>query len=228
MLSASVKVLAALVFSALAASCAMPAGAEETWHAGTGLSVGDSFTYSICEKTCYEVSLDFRAKLVSDGRPVWVVQAQVSDRQHVLLLDPATMDIAPATYDFGLSGSLSRTLLYVSEFAPPHAPKSLEPGAAWGSVHGPVPGTQLAVMARDWIQAGGTMHNVALLQYTVFETSTVAISPDLPFPVSAAVYGIQTAPDPPIAFAFELEGYSRGGQGACPVSGDAVGQPSNK
>ena len=211
--------MAALVFSALAASCAMPAGAEETWHAGTGLSVGDSFTYSICEKTCYEVSLDFRAKLVSDGRPVWVVQAQASDRQHVLLLDPATMDVAPATYDFGLSGSLSRTLLYILEFAPPHAPKSLEPGAAWGPVAGPVPGAQLAVMARDWVRAGGTTHDAALLQHTVFETSTVAISPDLPFPVSAAVYGPQTAPDPPLAFAFELEGHSRGG--GCNVSGDA-------
>ena len=213
-LSTSVRVFAALMFSALAVSCAHSAGAAETWHAGTGLSVGDSFTYSICEKNCYEVSLDFRAKLVSDGRPVWVIQAQVSDRQHILLLDPATMDIKPATYDFGLSGSLARTLLYVSEFAPPHTPKSLEPGTAWGSISGPVQGTQLAVMARDSVQTGEMIHNVALLQYTIFETSTVTISPDLPFPVSAVVYGIQTVPDPPLAFAFEIQGYSRG-QGRC-------------
>ena len=202
-------VIAALLAAALlAASCAH----AETWHAGAGLSAGDSFTYSVCEDECYEVSLDFHAVLMSEGRPVWVVQAEVSGgRQHILLMDAATMGVRPAAYDYGLSGSLSRTLLHVSEFAPPHDPKPLEPGSAWGPVGSPIPGTQLAVMSRDAVLAGGAWHEAALLQYTIFETSTMAVSPDLPFPVSAVVYGpLQTVPDPPVSFAFELSGYRRG------------------
>lgn len=205
-------VIAALPAALLAAALLAASAHAETWHAGAGLSAGDSFTYSVCEDACYEVSLDFHAVLISEGRPVWVVQASVSGGgQHILLMDVATMDVRPASYDYGLSDSLSRTLLYVSEFATPHGPKSLEPGTVWGPVGSPIPGTQLAVMYRDRVLAGGTWHEAALLQYTVFETSTVAVSPGLPFPVSAVVYGpLQTVPDPPVSFAFELSGYRRG------------------
>ena len=211
----------ALAASAALLACAAHSASAQEWHAGAGLSAGDSFTYSVCEKDCYEVSLDFVAELASDGRSAWVVQARVSGGgQHILLLDSATMDLRPAAYDFGLSGSLSRTLLYISEFAPPHRPKGLEPGTAWGHVPGsPVQGTQLAVMSRDTVEAGGARHEAALLQYTIFETSTVAVSPDFPFPVSAVVYGpFQTVPDPPVAFAFQLQGYSRAEP--CPTRGD--------
>ena len=204
---------AALLAPLLLAAAAAPGGAEQTWHAGAGLSAGDYFRYSVCETECYEVSLDFRAKMVSGGRPLWVVQAEASGSgQHILLLDPATMEVRPAAYDHGLSGSLSRTLLHISQYAPPHDPKPLEPGSSWGPVPGaPVPGTQLIVAARGPVEAGGASHEAALLQYTVFETSTLAVAPDLPFPVSAAFYvPRQTVPDPPVAFAFELSGYSRG------------------
>ena len=185
--------LVALVASAALLACAAHSASAQEWHAGAGLSAGDSFTYSVCEKDCYEVSLDFVAELASGGRSAWVVQARVSGGgQHILLLDSDTMDLRPAAYDFGLSGSLSRTLLYISEFAPPHRPKGLEPGTAWGHVPGsPVQGTQLAVMSRDMVEAGGARHEAALLQYTVFETSTVAVWPDFPFPVSALLHGLE-------------------------------------
>lgn len=196
---------------ALLLASALAASAHGDWHAGAGLSEGDSFSYSVCERGCYEVLLEFHALLVSGNRPVWVVQASAGGERHILLLDPVSMELRPASYDGGLSGSLSRTLLHIAQFAPPHAPKPLEPGSVWGEIPGsPVRGTQLAVASRGTVEAAGRPHEASLLQYTVFETSTVAVSAGLPFPVSALVYGPQTVPDPPVSFAFELTGYRRG------------------
>lgn len=187
------------------------------WHVGAGLAKGDSFTYAVCETECAEVSLDFRDLLDSHGRRLWVVQAQESGVGQVLLLDADTMDLRPAAYDFGLSGSLSRTLLRLAEFAPPHDPKSLETGSVWGRVHWHAgPDSHLAVAHRDSAGVAGEVHGAAVLQHSALETSTAVVSAQFPFPLSALEYGaLQAVPDPPAKFAYELLEYRRGGQDAC-------------
>lgn len=197
---------------------------RDSWYVGKGIIPGDFFSYAVCDfehkfleqtGSCYHVRMDFHIKLESQGRDVWVVQAEISDSEntnsihrHIFLMDTETLDITTDHIGRDYAISLQKTIMYLAQFAHEQVPKPLIVGKTWGSVSSTLNvGSDLVVSSKEASDLG----NVFVLDFGLFEPSTFVISKDISFPISALIFdphypGI----DPPILFTFEMLDHASG------------------
>ena len=216
--------------------------ARNSWYAGEGITPGDSYEYLICDETqhnrdnvCRHMRLDFHIELESYNRNVWIVQANVTDNNgsslHIFLIDSDTLQIRTDRATDSFADSLEHTVFYLAEFAHGHAPKQLRVGSVWGAVPSPIElGSEMVIVSRDTVEIeNGNSLDVFVLRYGLFEHSVFAISPDLPFPVSAVAYDPSyIASNPPILFTYELLDYSVASPGPAGIlAGTSENRPKN-
>lgn len=198
---------------------------KDLWYVGKGLTPGDSFSYVVCDlkyrflaqlNPCYHMRLDFYMELESQGRNIWVVQAEISDgenessiHRHIFLMDSETLEITTDHIGTDYAISMERTITYLARFAHEQTPKSLMVGETWGSVPSALNvGSDLVVISKETTDDLG---DVYILEFGLFESNTFVISKDLAFPVSAIVYGAHYAGiDPPVLFTFEMLDHTLG------------------
>lgn len=196
---------------------------RDLWHVGDGITPGDSFSYAVCDfkhrfltqiGSCYHIRLDFYIELESQGRDVWVVQAEISDgddnhpHRHIFLMDSDNLEITTDHIGSDYAASMEKTVLYLAQFAHEQAPKSLTVGETWGHVSSTLDvGSDLVIVSKEKDALG----DVFLLEFGLFESSIFVISRDLPFPVSATVYAPHhPGIDPPVLFTFEMLDHASG------------------
>lgn len=196
---------------------------QDTWHTGKDILAGDSFTYLVCDNSkhasCHVLRLDFHVQIPSGNEDTWVIGAQVSNENttdhHIFLMD-SQMDITTNYAGADAADSMQDTLFFLNQLAHRNAPKPLEVGKSWGNIITTLNrGDEMIVKSTDILHLqNGQSIDVFVAEYGFFETSTFAISRDLPFPASAIVYDpYSRLPDPGVIFAFEIIDYSKGGQG---------------
>ena len=203
------------------------------WHVGKAITPGDFFVYRICDGAvhphmCYTMRLDFYANLLSSSGNMWIVQAEIhhgdDTEHHIFLVDSETFRITTDHAGHSYARSVEDTIFYLTKFAPPNDPKRLNIGDVWGQISPSLHNAELTVTAHDEIiitnKTSDTVYDqhqivnmttldVAILEYWVFETSVMAVSPDLGLPVYALAYKPYVIlDDPPMAFTLELLDYS--------------------
>lgn len=190
----------------------------DMWHLGKGISPGDFFFYNVCDASlhpqvskCYTVRLDFYAELLSPAGEKWVVQAEITDSEHILhhhifLVDSDTFDITTGHQGIEYAASVNDTIFYLAQFASKHDSKQIRMGQAWGDVPTTLNHAELTVTTEDTIHlADGNTVDVAILEYWVFESSTFVVAGEIGLPVSATVYHPYARfNNPALDFAFEL------------------------
>lgn len=191
---------------------------QSLWHLGQNIEPGDFFVYSICDNTirmtgtCYTIQLDFHTQLISPSGPTWVVQAEIDSvdktSHHIFLVDSDTFDIVTDNTGIRHARSVEKTLFYLADFATSTNPKPLDVGTVWGNIPSLLPHTELISMAEDTATISNGTMPVFVLEYWIFESSIITISPKLGLPISAIIYDpYATLDNPSPVFTLQLLEY---------------------
>lgn len=196
------------------------ADAENMWHLGKGLLVGDSFTYKICDPllsiklkvkdTCYIAELEFKQITKNSSGKSWIVQTNIEYAGKIM---NSTMQISALTFqvrsDYTMKPyamSIQRTLFYINNYANIVAQKPLEIGKVWGHVaaYGSYD-VKIAVRQLKTMEVGDFEVQAYKVGYEMMKESTLYIVDNFPFPVRAKVYMPTLAhPSPPLKFELEV------------------------
>ena len=165
-----------------AAGHAEPGGAPQAWRLGDGLTVGDSYTYEVCNSIhaaeaahpdpCYTLRMDFIYRMTHHAYgPVWIVAVDFDGNSTVMLLDHNTMTMRPmSAWDVWLAGSIQDTVLHLA----PYGEQSLEVGSYWGEIDAYFYSVPLSIISRDG--------DGSVLGYDTAAESRTVIMPGMPFP----------------------------------------------
>ncbi len=195
---------------------------QPMWYFGEGLSVGDEFTYNICDSVlripespnhCYTITMKFLTLLPSPEGKTWIVSAHVDHKIRTLDMifhvSANSFKIKTDGTNIPYADSMERTLGWVRNFSNENRPQFLSVGKSWGIVTADMNSpTEIIINQIDSLEFEGHMERTYLLGYTLIEDSYLHIMDGFPFPLKAVIYKpVFSYRDIPLAFTFQLINY---------------------
>lgn len=203
-------------------SAPLPREQQPTWHFGEGLSVGDEFTYDICDailripespNRCYTITMRFLTLLPSPEGKTWVVSAHVDHKIRTLDMifhvSANSFKVKTDGTSIPYADSIERTLGWIRDFSNENRPQFLSVGKSWGIVTADMNSpTEIIVNQIDSLEFEGHLQQTYLLGYSLIEDSYLHIMDGFPFPLKAAIYKpVFSYQNVPLAFTFQLINY---------------------